>query len=52
MLTLLTLYTFSSYVVWYFWMVKNDSGVPFGRMFWIFAPVALPLVLLFKLFAH
>jgi uncharacterized membrane protein YwzB len=47
MITLLLSYVLSSYVVWYFWKVKNDSGVPFGRMFWIFAPIALPLAVLF-----
>jgi hypothetical protein len=49
MITLLIAYVLSSYVIWYFWMVKNDSGVPFGKMFWIFAPLGLPLALIFKL---
>lgn len=46
MITLLLSYVLVSYVVWYFWKVKNDSGVPFGRMFWIFAPLLLPFALI------
>ena len=47
MITLLLSYVLVSYVVWYFWKMKQDSGVPFGRMFWIFAPILLPLAVLF-----